>query len=99
MNSYELKNSELAGHIEAIQTVIHQYTSSILDLIINNVRQKDISDRLHPFVDWLIETIDSSEHIDLFTLNFDLLLETILLTYYRKDQFADFHYREKNGLK
>ncbi|MEC1538008.1 SIR2 family protein [Bacillus sonorensis] len=95
LNSYELKNSELAGHIEAIQTVIHQYTSSILDLIINNVRQKDISDRLHPFVDWLIETIDSSEHIDLFTLNFDLLLETILLTYYRKDQFADFHYRGK----
>ncbi|MGG5180476.1 SIR2 family protein [Bacillus sp. MM09(2025)] len=95
LNSYRLNNNELADHIEAVQIVIHQYTSSILDLIINNVRQKDISDKLQPFVDWLTKIIDSSEHVDLFTLNFDLLLETILLTYYRKEQFADFHYRGK----
>lgn len=28
-------------------------------------------------------------------MNFDLLLETILLTYYSKDKFADFHFRGK----
>lgn len=95
LDAYKLENSEFEHHITAIQTVIHQYTSSILDLIIDNVRQKDISDKLQPFVDWLIDTIDTSEEIDLFTLNFDLLLETILLTYYPKDKFADFHFRGK----
>lgn len=50
LDAYELENSEFEHHIRAIQTVIHQYTSSILDLIINNVRQKDISDKLQPFV-------------------------------------------------
>lgn len=95
LDAYKLKNSEFEEHISAIQTIIHQYTSSILDLIINNVKQRDISDKLQPFVDWLVETIDSSDEIDLFTLNFDLLLETILLTYYEKNKFADFHYRVK----
>ncbi len=95
LNAYELNNNEFEHHITAIQTVIHQYTSSILDLIIDNVRQKDISRKLQPFVDWLIETIDLSDEIDLFTLNFDLLLETILLTYYTKDNFADFHFKGK----
>lgn len=95
LDAYELENTEFEHHIRAIQTVIHQYTSSILDLIINNVRQKDISDKLQPFVDWLVETIDTSDEIDLFTLNFDLLLETILLTYYDSDKFADFHFRVK----
>ncbi|MCU5632903.1 SIR2 family protein [Bacillus cereus] len=42
-----------------------------------------------------MNTIDSSEKIDLFTLNFDLLLETILWTYYSTDKFADFHFRGK----
>ncbi|HDR4453816.1 SIR2 family protein [Bacillus sp. FSL K6-1338] len=95
LDAYKLKNTEFNDHIKAIQTIIHQYTSSILDLIINNVKQKDISDKLQPFVDWLVDTIDSSEKIDLFTLNFDLLLETILLTYYSTDKFADFHFRGK----
>jgi hypothetical protein len=95
MDSHSLKNDSFEEHINAIQNIIHQYTSSILDLIINNVRQADITDKLQPFVDWLLETIDDSDEIDLFTLNFDLLLETILLTYYEKDKFADFHFRGK----
>jgi hypothetical protein len=95
LDAYELNNSEFEQHLKAIQTIIHQYTSSILDLIINNVRQKDISEKLQPFVDWLVDTIDTSEKIDLFTLNFDLLLETILLTYYSKEKFADFHFKGK----
>ncbi|KJD45762.1 SIR2 family protein [Paenibacillus terrae] len=98
LDAYKLKNSEFEDHIRAIETIIHQYTSSILDLIINNVKQKDISDKLQPFVDWLVNTIETSEKIDLFTLNFDLLLETILLTYFSKDKFADFHFRGKKWM-
>ncbi|MCU5632904.1 hypothetical protein OCB76_17430 [Bacillus cereus] len=45
LDAYKLKNTEFNDHIKAIQTIIHQYTSSILDLIINNVKQKDISDK------------------------------------------------------
>lgn len=93
LTAYRLNNKEFESHINAIQNVIHQYTSSILDLIINNVRKKDIESKLQPFVDWLVESINTSNEIDLFTLNFDLLLETILLTYYPKEQFADFHYK------
>jgi len=95
LTAYGLNNKEFESHINAIQNVIHQYTSSILDLIINNVRKKDIERKLQPFVDWLVESINTSNEIDLFTLNFDLLLETILLTYYNKEQFADFHYKGK----
>ncbi|UII58152.1 SIR2 family protein (plasmid) [Cytobacillus spongiae] len=95
LEAYKLKNSEFEAHISAIQNIIHQYTSSILDLIIDNVKHRDISEKLQPFVDWLVETIDTSGEIDLFTLNFDLLLETILLNYYEKDKFADFHYLGK----
>jgi hypothetical protein len=95
LSAYTLNNKEFISHIEAIQTVIYEYTSSILDLIKDNVRKKDIEDKLQPFVDWLVETVNTSDEVDLFTLNFDLLLETILLTYYPKDQFADFHYKGK----
>lgn len=95
LNAYKLENTEIEKHIGAIKTIIHEYTSSILDLIINNVKQQDIKDKLQPFVDWLVDTIDTSDEIDLFTLNFDLLLETILLTYYESEKFADFHFRSK----
>ncbi|WP_347549930.1 SIR2 family protein [Pseudalkalibacillus hwajinpoensis] len=95
LDAYKLENTEIEKHIEAIKTIIHEYTSSILDLIINNVKQKDITDKLQPFVEWLVDTIDTSDEIDLFTLNFDLLLETILLTYYESEKFADFHFRAK----
>src|SRR6478735_4235000 len=36
LDAYTLENNEFKDHLNAIQTIIHQYTSSILDLIINN---------------------------------------------------------------
>lgn len=93
MSSYNLHNGNFEEHIEAVQNIIYEYTAAILDLIDGNVKKEAISEKLDGFVQWLLRTIDESSEIDLFTLNFDLLLETILLTYYSKQDFADFHYR------
>lgn len=93
MNAYDLKNENFGDHIKAIENIVHEYTASILDLIDGNVKKESIEKNLGGFVSWLNNTIKESSEIDLFTLNFDLLLETILLTYHTKDEFADFHYR------
>lgn len=95
MTAYKVSNEYFAEHLEAMQNIIYEYTASILDLIDGNVKKDEIDNKLEGFVEWLKDIIDSSDEIDLFTLNFDLLLETILLTYYRSEQFADFHYRGK----
>ncbi|MFD1173029.1 SIR2 family protein [Oceanobacillus picturae] len=93
MKSYKLDDSNFNAHLEVIQGIVFEYIASVLDLIDGNVKQSEIENQLNDFVNWLTFTIDNSNEIDLFTLNFDLLLETILLTYYNKRDFADFHYR------
>ncbi|QSS99545.1 SIR2 family protein [Pontibacillus sp. ALD_SL1] len=91
MQAYDLEKIELEKHIEAVQSIIYEYTASILDLIDNQVRKPQIHDKLQHFVDWLEEIIGDTNEVDLFTLNFDLLLETILLDIRGPGGFIDFH--------
>jgi hypothetical protein len=91
LQAYDLGKSEIEQHMSAVQSIIYEYTASILDLIDNQVRKDQIKVKLHNFVDWLEETISESSEIDLFTLNFDLLLETILLDIRGPKGFIDFH--------
>lgn len=91
LNAYDLGRSEIEKHLNAVQNIVYEYTASILDLIDGHVHKEEIGNNLADFVNWLKATIDSSSEIDLFTLNFDLLLETILLTTVGKRGFIDFH--------
>ncbi|OME66039.1 hypothetical protein BSK65_22940 [Paenibacillus odorifer] len=91
--AYGLNVDELQKHIEAIKNVIYEYTVSILDLIDGNVRQAKIEEQLSGFVSWVKYMSNKDGEIDFFTLNFDLLMETILLENIGTDNFMDFHYR------
>lgn len=71
---------ELKSHLRKIKEIILSYTASIIEIIDGNVRWEQIDDRLSGFVNWLEkELLTKDNEVDLFTLNFDLLLETILL--------------------
>ena len=96
LKAYDLGRTEIEKHLEAIREIIYEYTSSILDLIDGHVRWKEIGDKLSGFIDWLQTTIEEADQIDLFTLNFDLLLETILLETIGTEKFLDYHVPRDN---
>ncbi len=93
--TYGLDSSSLEKHLIAIREIIYEYTASILDLIDGHVHHDEIEENLSGFVRWLRATVNSGNEVDLFTLNFDLLLETILLEQVGTDRFMDFHHRGK----
>ncbi|MGM0877747.1 MAG: SIR2 family protein [Bacillota bacterium] len=92
LESYNLKRSELGKHLDTVRQVINTYTSSIVEIIDGNVKWDEIGDNLSGFINFLqSEFKDKQNEFDLFTLNFDLLLETILLKLVDTDLFTDFH--------
>lgn len=91
LESEGLNAEELQTHLIKIKEIILSYTASIVDIIDGNVHWKQISDKLSGFIRWLQPTLEADDQIDLFTLNFDLLLETILLKIIGTDRFTDFH--------
>ncbi|MGG4018882.1 SIR2 family protein [Priestia megaterium] len=92
LGSYDLKRKELDDHLKNVQRVIHAYTSSIVEIIDGNVRWDEIGDNLSGFLNFLQKELhDEDNEFDFFTLNFDLLLETILLKLVNTDSFTDFH--------
>ncbi|MDT9757006.1 SIR2 family protein [Heyndrickxia coagulans] len=91
LESEGLDVEELQSHLTKIKEIIISYTSSIVEIIDGNVHWEQIGDRLSGFINWLQAELQGNDEIDLFTLNFDLLLETILLRTVGTDEFTDFH--------
>lgn len=91
LESEGLGVEELQSHLTKIKEIIISYTSSIVEIIDGNVHWEQIGDRLSGFINWLQAELQGNDEIDLFTLNFDLLLETILLRTVGTDEFTDFH--------
>lgn len=91
LESENLSVEELQNHLTKIKEIIISYTASIVEIIDGNVHWEQIGDRLSGFINWLQEELQSKDEFDLFTLNFDLLLETILLRIVGTDEFTDFH--------
>lgn len=96
LEAYSLEKEELQKHLSSVRSIILRYTTSIIDLIDGHVKWDEINSKLPNFIQWLTDTIDNAEEVDLFTLNFDLLLETILLETIGPKQFIDFHPRSEN---
>lgn len=86
-----LSVEELQSHLNKIKEIILSYTASIVEIIDGNVHWDQIGEKLSGFVNWLQSELQGQNEVDLFTLNFDLLLETILLRIVGTDDFTDFH--------
>lgn len=91
LESENLSVDELRSHLEKIKQIILSYTSSIVEIIDGNVHWNQIDEKLSGFIRWLQTQVQESNQVDFFTLNFDLLLETILLSVVGTDEFTDFH--------
>lgn len=91
LQSENLTVEELRSHLDIIKKIILSYSASIVEIIDGNVSWEQIGEKLSGFINWLLTQIDEDNQVDFFTLNFDLLLETILLRVVGTDRITDFH--------
>jgi hypothetical protein len=87
---FKVRNPNLIDHEKIIERIYTKYINMILEIIHGNVRKEKIADNLGGFCDFLINEINNSEKSYIFTLNYDLLVETILLEFLGANQFTDF---------
>ena len=90
IKKYKLIDPELVKHEEIIERIYKQYITQILTLIQGNVRLDAITKNLMPFCNFLKHKVESSTNTYIFSLNYDLLIETILLQYLSSGVFTDF---------
>ncbi|NOU77449.1 hypothetical protein GC101_00995 [Paenibacillus sp. LMG 31459] len=79
LSAFNLNIVELLKHENSIRASIHTYMALILDIVNWNVKKHLIDSRLKDFVKWLDSIIKDKNQVELFTLNYDLLLESILI--------------------
>lgn len=87
---YSLKDPELHKHLDIMKRIYDSYIIYILKLIHGKVHLKGIEENIFPFVNFIKDTIKSVEKAYIFTLNYDLLIETILLERTNGINFTDF---------
>lgn len=80
IEEHALDISAIQKHEASIRASIDLYMALILEIIYRNVQMKQIRAKLPNFTKWLHSLIRADHDVDLFTLNYDLLLETILLS-------------------
>lgn len=91
VESHGLDLAEIQKHEKSIRASIDLYMALILDIIYRNVRLPQIKANIPNFVRWLYSIIKTDHDVNLFTLNYDLLLETILLNF-RDVNYMNFFY-------
>lgn len=87
---FSLSTPGLIQHEKIIERIYRGYISRVLEIIHGNVQQHNIDERLPNFVNFLLNQISSNTRTYIFTLNYDLLVETILLEYLGTEEFTDF---------
>ena len=90
LKKYNLEDPRLEEHETVIDKLYMGYVSKILTLIHGNVRVLHIKKKLTPFVKFFIGKIKGSSRTYILTLNYDLLVETILLEFLVRAHFTDF---------
>ncbi len=88
--NYSLLDPELEKHEKVIRRIYKNYLSQILQLIHGNVRIDHLKERLHPFIDFFLNKFFTCNEMFVFTLNYDLVVETILLQNIGTEAFTDF---------
>ncbi len=87
---YELKDPELIKHEEVIERIYKKYINQILKLIRGNVHVDQLRTKLQPFMDFFNNKSEECNEMYVFTLNYDLLVETIILQNDGAKSFTDF---------
>ena len=90
LKRFGLKDPKLQLHEAIIERIYKGYISRVLEIIHGNVRLDKIQEKISKFVSFLVDEIASNDKTYIFTLNYDLLVETILLQYVGSDGFTDF---------
>lgn len=87
---FNLANPDLAKHEAIIKSLYDEYIFQILGLIHGNVTKAAIQQKLGPFCSFLKNQLENCSKGYVFTLNYDLLAETILLEEIGTGKFTDF---------
>lgn len=90
LEKFELLNPELIKHEEIIKSLYDKYIFQILGIIHGNVTKIDIAMKLNGFTQFLKQQLSNCKKGYVFTLNYDLLAETILLEEIGSDKMTDF---------
>lgn len=89
---YHLDNPDLNKHATIIKRIYKRYIAQILALIHGNVHLSVMERQLSGFMNFLVEKSKSASKTYFFTLNYDLLVETIFLQKIGPDHFSDFYF-------
>ena len=90
LRNFDLKNPGLGQHKSIIEKIYRKYIARILEIIHGNVHLDAIERKLGGFTEFFIRNLKESKKGFVFTLNYDLLVETILLEKLGTDYFTDF---------
>jgi hypothetical protein len=91
VESHGLDLAAIQKHEKSIRASIELYMALILEIVDRNVQMQRIRANIPNFVKWLNSVIKADNDVDLFTLNYDLLLETIMLSF-RGVNYMNFFY-------
>ncbi|MDB5053502.1 MAG: hypothetical protein JWM44_1552, partial [Bacilli bacterium] len=86
----ENHNLEWDKKEKSVRESIYLFSALIVEFVNGNVKLRQIEAQLPGFVRWLISVINGQNVVDLFTLNYDLLLETILLQTFEPGVYMEF---------
>ncbi|MDB5003904.1 MAG: hypothetical protein JWQ34_2129 [Mucilaginibacter sp.] len=90
LNKFDLPNPFLDRHQSIIKSIYNKYIFQILGLIIGNVRKPSIQEKLGVFTKFLKDELTTADKGFVFTLNYDLLAESIMLDDIGSENFTDF---------
>jgi len=87
---FNLTDPCLESHQKIIKSIYNKYIFQILGLIIGNVKKSAIQEKLGDFTAFIRKELLDADKGFVFTLNYDLLAETIMLDEIGTDNFTDF---------
>jgi len=90
LDKFNLPDPALAKHELIIKSIYDKYIFQILSIIHGNVTQVEIDNKLAGFTKFLKNQLQICKKGYVFTLNYDLLAETILLKELGSDKITDF---------
>jgi len=90
LTKFDLLNPDLIRHEEIIKSLYDKYIFQILDLIHGNVTKDGIATKLTEFTKFLKHQLTTCKKGYVFTMNYDLLAETILLEEVGTENMTDF---------
>lgn len=90
IEKFELIDPKLLQHEEIIKSLYDKYIFEILEIIHGNVTKQGIAEKLDGFTKFLKAQFSKNRKGYVFTLNYDLLAETILLEEIGTENLTDF---------